>query len=189
MNKSYFIAFLYLLPCLVFSAPVVNEQYNLYKINGSTSSDLRKELSAHGPVINGEHFDAQVNWYINWYYYWNNQPQHRSCKITRVEIKVKIDHSMPHWDNEEAASSNLQLKWNNYLKNLTIHEQGHADNGLKAAQEIEQALLDTPAMLNCVSLKKLLDDRAYAIIKKHNDWDSNYDEKTHHGRTQGATFP
>lgn len=180
--------FIIALSTQVVAMPIINEHYNYYKINGSTSQDLRKELSAQGPIINGEHFDAQVKWYINWYYHWSN-PRQNACQVTGVEIKVRITHSMPKWENEENAESSLQIKWDNYLKNLTRHEQGHADNGLKAAQEIEQALLNTPAMPNCRHLKKRLDDTAYAIIQKHNQWDSNYDATTQHGKTQGATFP
>lgn len=188
MNKSYFIIIFCALSSLAYSMPLVDEQYNYYPINGTTSKELRQKLSAQGPIINGEHFDAQVNWYINWNYYWNNQPPGQ-CQITSVKIKIKIRRAMPKWENEEKANSNLQVKWDKYLKNLSFHEQGHANNGLLAAQEIEQALLNTPAMPNCKQLKKLLDDTAYSIIEKHNQWDSYYDAQTQHGRAQGASFP
>ncbi|RUR05892.1 DUF922 domain-containing protein [Legionella sp. km772] len=171
-----------------FSNPVVSEYHSYYKIKGSTSQDLRKELSAQGPVLNGEHFDAKVNWSINWYYQCtrNSQNDHQ---INRVHVKLRIDHFMPQWGNREFAEHHLKIKWDNYLKNLTTHEQGHADNGLKAAQEIEALLINTPPLPTCKILKKHLDENIYAIIKNHNQWDSNYDLITQHGKTQGASFP
>ena len=189
MIKICFIVFFLLLPVSGFSTALINENYNYYTINGSTSSELRKVMSERGPLIDGKHFDAQVSWHINWYYYWKENSGQNNCKISQVTIKLKLARSMPQCENTESADPKLQKLWANYLKHLALHEQGHADNGLKAAQEIEETLLQTPAQPSCKQLKKLLDAQAYAIIKKHNQWDSTYDSTTHHGQTQGAIFP
>jgi predicted secreted Zn-dependent protease len=187
MKKLYFIIIALTYASFTLAKPVVNHEYKYYPITGSTSAELRQQMSNNGPIIDGSHFDAKVNWHINWYYHWTDY--HSNCSITSLDITVLINHVMPEWLNEQSTSSEKQLQWKTYLNNLKIHEQGHADNALRAAQVIESAVLQAPAMPNCKTLKNTLDNISYQIIKKHNEWDITYDKQTHHGRTQGAVYP
>lgn len=191
MTKIQFILTpaLLLISSLLSATPTVDEQRTYYPIHGSNSQELRAQMNTLGPLIGGNHFDAQVNWFIHWNCHWYHDLGKQNCAITSVDVSVLINHSMPQWENAAASDKATQTQWNNYLSHLELHESGHATNGKQAADEIEKALMNTGPKPTCDELKNELDTTAQNLIKKHEAWDVAYDTKTEHGRSQGAVFP
>jgi predicted secreted Zn-dependent protease len=173
----------------LFASPIISEQTVYYKVVGENRSDLRKQLNELGPITKNERYDAQVTWSISWTYNWSAPANKKSCKIDEVHVIATIQMTLPQWEDELLFDIDLQSQWDDYLKNLITHEQGHVENGKKAAQEVEEVLLQVPEQYNCDLLNSEIDRVANKIINTHNDWDVTYDKDTQHGKTQGAVFP
>lgn len=178
-----------LFPSALQATPVIQEQYDYYSVLGNNVQSLREAMAQLGPSINGQHFDAEVKWHITWHFTWLNRSVNTMCAVNKVNVTVRIYRIMPKWGNEALGSLDLQEKWDTFQKNLTIHEQGHVTNATLAGEEIEKALLNTLPKTTCNELERVLNATGKAIIKKHNQWDVQYDAQTQHGRTQGAQFP
>ncbi|MFW2570237.1 DUF922 domain-containing Zn-dependent protease [Legionella sp. 29fVS95] len=191
MKRLFFSSFLiFFFSNAAFSSYSINEVKNYYQISGNTEQTLREQMGELGPVIKGLHYDAQTIWYVTWNYNWHyNHPSQNPCYVKNVTVSVNVTSILPAWSNQNSSTPYLQNKWNTYLNNLSKHEEGHGNNGKRAAMEIEQALLNTPAMPNCNALKAELNMKAKEIISKHNTWDTQYDMDTNHGKNQGAIFP
>lgn len=170
--------------------PAIHENQSYYSISGRNAADLRTQINALGPVINGKHFDSKTSWHVNWRYEWHyDNPSQSPCYVTRVVVTADIVTTAPMWVNKSVADMLLQNKWDTYLVNLKNHENGHINNGKRAAIEIENAMLNMPPKSNCRELNAALDNKGYEIIHEHNLWDIQYDADTNHGRNQGARFP
>ncbi|HHF7347365.1 TPA: DUF922 domain-containing Zn-dependent protease [Legionella feeleii] len=191
MKRLFFSSFLlFFFSNAAFASYTINEVKNYYQISGNTEQTLREQMGELGPVIKGHHYDAQTIWYVTWNYNWHyNHPSQNPCYVKNVTVSANVTSILPAWSNQNSSTPYLQNKWNNYLNNLIKHEEGHGNNGKRAAMEIEQALLNTPAMPNCNVLKTELNMKANEIISKHNAWDTQYDMETNHGKNQGAIFP
>jgi predicted secreted Zn-dependent protease len=111
-----------------------------YDIRGSTEEDLRQQMNWLGPVgLDGKTHMGFCEW--------------------EGEVSLKITMTLPRWTPPENAAPNLIAKWDNFVKNLAKHENGHAI--------IARANAGSP------NIQGLSDA---------------YDAETNHGANQGVSF-
>jgi predicted secreted Zn-dependent protease len=180
----------FFLNATVFAMPQIYQTRHYYQIRGFTADDLRNQMNSLGFLENNQRYDAKTSWCINWHSdcYCSGSSQNQ-CYANSAQVTVHISTTLPEWENQYSAHSSLQAKWQNYIARLSIHEQGHEENGKETAFDMEKELLNVPPMPNCQSLQAALTRIAQQIIQQHNQWDVNYDQSTQHGRMQGAIFP
>lgn len=78
-----------------------------YDIRGSTEEDLQQQMNWLGPVgLDGKTHMGYCEW--------------------EGEVSLKITVTLPRWTPPENADPNLIAKWDNLVKNLAKHENGHA---------------------------------------------------------------
>ncbi|WP_088891747.1 DUF922 domain-containing Zn-dependent protease [Leptolyngbya ohadii] len=167
----------------------VSVRYDFYPIDGRTADELRSQMLEYSPVkdASGNSFDALTHWHIQWNFRFNRT--RNSCSARAVNTRLDVTFTMPQWKAAQPISSALQSEWDEYMKALTLHEDGHKKNGVEAAQAVLQALKQLPPYSNCRDLEKAAQQTADRIITAHNQRDIDYDRATGHGRTQGAVFP
>lgn len=129
---------------------------HFYDIAGNTGGELSDAMERDGP----HGYWAYTTWRVHW---------SGSCKVS-----VRIDYTMPHWRDRDAAPAALREAWDRMLKNLWRHEKGHAQHGLKAAAEIEAS--------HCAGDPHDVTDKWIGV-------DKAYDEETDHGARQGVRLP
>ena len=158
-----------------------------YKLTGSSESDLRHEMDVEGPVDHSTHFDAHTNWYLKWSYPFDNSSG--QCATGPVTVSLEITYQLPEWDGDPSAPPALTDKWRRYEQALQAHEDGHAEHGRDAADEVERTLTALPPASDCPTMDRIANAKAQAIIDAHAQDDVAYDRDTQHGATQGARFP
>ncbi len=165
-----------------------NARVEHYDVRGATAAQLRTEMSARGPVgPGGGRFDGYTRWYVSWRYAFRSG--NSQCAIDRVTTDVKVTTTLPRWADEARADGALRDQWRRYLAALTQHEDGHAQNGLGAARDIDAAIARLPAESNCDAMSARANAAGQAILRQYNQRDLDYDRDTGHGRSQGAVFP
>jgi predicted secreted Zn-dependent protease len=158
-----------------------------YKITGNTAAGLRQQMNADGPLDHDKHFDAHTEWNVRWTY-----PFDRSgggCSTGPVTVTLTITYHFPEWGDESDGSRPLIDKWHKYLQALETHEDGHAEHGREAADDIIGELSGLPPADACPTMDGIANAKAQAIIGRYAAEDVDYDRDTNHGATQGATFP
>jgi predicted secreted Zn-dependent protease len=138
------------------------------------------------PGYPGEVFDGYTKWQIYWTY-----PRITStgCSTGGVTVTLTVEITLPHWVNKNDGSTELQNKWNSFLKNLTDHENTHKQYAFDAASDMYGKLNSIAVYPNCTELDKAVDLAANSILDGLNAKDDKFDAYTNHGRNQGVSFP
>lgn len=150
-----------------------------YRVQGNAALEVRSALKTKGPGG----WDAYTYWHVDWRYVY--QPSAGRCSIGEVATQLTITVTMPVLDTDNAA---LKAAFAQYLVHLQAHEDGHAENGRRAARKIDAAIVDLTAA-TCDELGRVANALGHRIIEETAAADKAYDAATDHGRTQGAIFP
>lgn len=182
MKKSLIIAALSFYIPSAFAALDVQTEHETYGIKGSSVAELKQQMRKKGP----RGYFAYTSWDIRFNYGYLRQ--NGSCSLDQVKVDLKTVYTMPEFKNYDDADNELKQKWDFFIKNLQTHEDGHAQNGLGAARDIDAMLTSLPAMNNCEALNQVANQKASAIIRQYNARDIQYDAQTEHGIKQGAVI-
>ncbi len=168
--------------------PVVTETYDYYEIRGNDEKELRRQMNQNGTKWNdGKTYDSVTSWNVNWDYGYDSAPQ--GCKVNSFRTILKITFRYPKWLRTAGAPQPLADKWDNYMKKLVVHENGHRDLAVAAAAKISRAVSELPAAPSCADLDREVRAVGLEIAGKLNKDEVEYDATTKHGRTQGVVFP
>jgi predicted secreted Zn-dependent protease len=85
-------------------------------------------------------YDALTSWYVYWNCQWEKSDNY--CTITSVTTSVHVIFTLPEWIDYDSGKGKLKKRWDKYYRALIDHENGHQDNGIKAAKEIEKSDLE-----------------------------------------------
>jgi predicted secreted Zn-dependent protease len=168
--------------------PVVTEQYEYYDVKGDDVETLRCEISKNGcKWSDGKKYDSVTTWRIKQQYDCERGPQ--TCSAESFKATIDIVFRYPKWVRDENAPKSLVEKWDRYLKNLVIHENGHRDMAVEAAEELSRAVAALPPASSCTKLDRSVRALYSEHMQKLRENEQRYDAATNHGLTQGAVFP
>jgi len=106
-----------------------------------------------------------------------------------LEIKTSIAITVPQWDPTSEAEDRLKQRWQLYEAALLAHEDGHKRIALAAAKEIKTRLKKLKPASTCAQLEAVINRTANKVIEEFRQREKVYDERTNHGRAEGAVFP
>jgi predicted secreted Zn-dependent protease len=169
------------------AAPSINIQTRFYQISGNDPESVRQEVQIKGPRgRDGTGYHASTQWNLKWGYRWIESASR--CRISSVEVDIDVTYQLPELVNRSQLPESFLQRWDRYYQALYRHEQQHKDYGVKAAQELEQTLLDT-SLRPCSSLESDLTARAQAVLDKYQQLEHQYDVETDHGIKEGIVLP
>ena len=167
--------------------PLVRLHTSFYYIDGTSATVLAGQLDQHGPAgSDGKRYPARTRWDIQWKF--KHEQKGTVCSMTDVAIAVGVAQTMPKWRGEEKGATGLKALWTKFAEALQRHEDGHKEHGMKAAKEIEAAVLAVKPASNCEDLELAANTAAQTVVMKYQALDEEYERKTDHGRNQGATL-
>lgn len=167
------------------AAPSRGPVYTPYAISASTAEELIAQMSRLGPPQqDGRRFPGGASWRLNWQY---STTQHGSrCRIGQLRVNLETTITLPQWQQRDQADPELGAEWDAFLAQLDVHEQGHVQHGMEAAEEVRHALNGMSG--SCSALAEQANQRGTQIVEQYNQRDRDYDQQTRHGRTQGAVL-
>lgn len=168
--------------------PVVTEKYEYYEIRGSSEQELRSQMLKNGCTWeDGKKYDSVTSWSWTWDYGTGHTSQ--TCSADDFAIALEITFRLPKWVRTDDVPQPLVDKWDGYLKNLTMHENGHRDRVMDAALELSGAVARLPRALTCSDRDRKVRALNSKITAQLNEAQQAYDATTDHGAKQGALFP
>ena len=154
-----------------------------YVVSGSTPGDLMTEMEAKcPPMVAGEKCWATTSWNVTWTYRW--QSAGGTCRITEAAAHVAIVQTYPEWWDPSAGSPRLRDSWEGMLSGLHTHEDGHAENGVRAAEEIASRIRKLAPKEDCEDFDHAATRLGYEIAATYRAKDREFDSATNHGATQ-----
>ena len=165
----------------------VNTNTEEYTISGDTADELVRSMDRAGPMDQpiGRR-SGHTQWHVDYHYRYERSAQ--GCRTRPVSTQVNISYEMPHWATETNARPSLQTEWDRYLAALWVHEQGHGDHGIQAANDIKAELEALPPEADCEAAGARANAVAHEIRERYAQIDVDYDRQTKGGKTQGARF-
>jgi len=170
------------------SPPVVSEQYEYYEIKGNNEQELRNQMCRNGcKFTDGKKYDSLTTWRVKLDYGYDRAA--KTCAADSVKVNVAINFRYPKWVRTDDAPPQLVAKWDNYMKNLVMHENEHRDIAVAAANELSKAVSALPPASSCTELDQQVRAMSRERLEKLNVDEKKLDETTSHGKTEGAMFP
>lgn len=157
-----------------------------YDISGATLAELNMAARRAGPVsqATGARVWGMCTWQITWQY--STAGGQGKCAVDKFSIKLSSVLDLPRWTNRDAASGALQAEWERFSAALRRHEDGHKDNGVRAANDLAGRLRALPPEKTCADLGTKIRALGERLTAEYRLLDQSYDRATGHGATQGA---
>ncbi|HVY05017.1 MAG TPA: DUF922 domain-containing protein [Burkholderiales bacterium] len=167
--------------------PIVRMHTSYYYIDGPSATVLAAQVDQTGPVgADGKHYAGKTSWDAQWRF--AKEQKGNVCVVTKAQVAIGISQVMPRWRGEDKGSDSLRAAWTKFTQALQRHEDEHKEHGMKAAKEIEAAILATRPASNCEALTDTANDAARMVVEKYQKLDEELDRRTDHGRSEGATL-
>ncbi len=186
MHKRQWLCLVLGIALLAPALAAVHEElsYTTYSSAQLAGRTVRQSLRAVSPIKEGNQvFLGHTKWHVSWKFRWWRANQ--TCKITSVDVNVKATITLPELLDADEAT---QAKFAVYLQALRSHELGHYQHALTIGREIDRAILALPTFDNCAALESRANQLGYKILADHRLDDAEYDARTEHGKTQGASL-
>jgi predicted secreted Zn-dependent protease len=168
--------------------PIVIEKYDYYEVGGCCEKDIQCDLKQKCiKWSDGKKYDSITSWKVKWDYGYDRAPE--TCSVDSFRVTVAISFRFPKWARPGDAPQQLVDKWDSYMKNLVIHENGHRDMAVEVATELSSAVADLPPALTCAEIDREVQKLSRTYMMKLKEDEKEYDAATNHGHTQGAVFP
>jgi predicted secreted Zn-dependent protease len=148
----------------------------MYDVTGANSAELSNAMQKDGP----KNFWAYTNWSISWSHT-TEADGNGVCKLKDAAISLNVKMTLPRWANAPEPSDARRRSWDEMIAALRKHEQGHANNGVRAANAVSSAILAAPAQTSCEALDGVIDKTSKEIVKAYRKADKDYDRVTNHG--------
>jgi predicted secreted Zn-dependent protease len=167
---------------------VVNEKTEYYEVCGGCEKDVQSELRVKCiKWTDGKRYDSVTNWKVKWDYGHSQAPQ--TCTAESFVVTVDIVYRLPKWVRTGEVSRTLVEKWDRYMENLMMHEKGHRDRAVAAAEELTRMVAELPSARTCAELDRVVNTQCKTRLDKLIEDQKTYDADTCHGVLQGAEFP
>ena len=177
---------------LIWAAPVPADPLtrihtSYYYVDGASASVLAAQIDRTGPAgADGKRYAGKTKWDVQWKF--NHDQRGETCTIKQVAVAIGIAQTLPKWRGEAKGAAALRTRWRQFVEALARHEDGHKQHGVAAGKEVEAALMAAKPAGNCEDLAAAANAAAEAIVQRYQKLDEDYDRKTGHGRSQGATL-
>lgn len=151
----------------------VNTQISTYVIHGSTADQLRAQMNAKGPMMNGKHLDSKYEWYVNWHYdYYHSNGL---CGLTNLRVNVSIRETFPAWQDMDKADPALQNKFKAYFDYLQTYAKEYEQSGRAAGDAVANTLENLNPMGSCSEMGAYANQKANEIIDVYNQRDKDFE--------------
>jgi predicted secreted Zn-dependent protease len=160
------------------------EKYDFYHVHPYSKADILISLNQATPISeNGEKFHGYAYSSVKWNFRWKYNS--KSCWITSVDTDVNTAYTLPKLGTNIVDVNEI---WEQWYPKLVLHEKGHHKLAVKMAKKIESAISDMPAETNCSALEKKANAIGHGYISELDVLNKQYDQRTSHGKTQGASL-
>ena len=88
----------------------------------------------------GKTYDALTTWNVKWNYGYDSSAT--GCVAQAFNATVDITFRYPRWIRGNDAVEPLATKWDTYMNNLILHENGHRDMAVQQTADFVRAVTE-----------------------------------------------
>lgn len=163
------------------------EHAKFYELTGASAQELIAQMKEAGPLgKDGKRYFGKTDWTIHWRYHY--EARGGSAILTRVSVTTDVTTIMPRRQAPANAGDRMAKEWVRFLAALAVHERGHAENAQRHAKHLYAVLHDHGPFASAQDLEAFVKTQGDKCITDAQTADVEYDKRTGHGNTQGATL-
>jgi predicted secreted Zn-dependent protease len=150
-----------------------------YPVEGRNARIIRQNMNRVRPrEASGEAFDALTTWQFSsrW------KTQGGQCLPQTIEVKVTVGVTLPQLTHYDRLSRSDRQKWDRYFAALVQHETNHVRIAITGSQLMQEQLRQSAS---CEGLEAVGRELAEGVAQASRA----YDDRTDHGKREGAVFP
>jgi predicted secreted Zn-dependent protease len=159
---------------------------NYYSVTGAVPREIRQSINRSRPWKSST-TDALTSWRVEWRF--AVVPTSGGCRCSAFSTTTTIAITMPRWMLPAGVDPSAKARWERYIRALGEHENGHAQLALAAAAEMQKRIKALGEQPDCEGLRSRINDTGNAVLEDFRKRENDYDERTKHGATQGASLP
>ncbi|HLT48502.1 MAG TPA: DUF922 domain-containing protein [Rubricoccaceae bacterium] len=157
-----------------------------YDVQGRSEQDLLQAMLRQGPSWEGHRYFGLTQSEVR-YTYWK-QESVTGCVLSNIAVYLKITVTLPRWQPTPGTPYAMERNWRQFERALRNHEDGHRRLAEEEAEMIRRMLTGLRAP-SCAGVDALAEQQAAQIQQSYGGLNRAYDERTEHGRSQGALWP
>lgn len=166
--------------------PVITEKITTYQVSGQTSKAVRADINAkRKAAAGGAGFDSVNRWQTHWNF--RTVSTAEGCTLSDIVVRLDIEIVIPELG--PAVPAALRQRFEAYIEKLMVHERGHSTYSVAAAREIDARLRALGPLPTCMEMSAAARELGHSLLEEGRQADKDYDARTRHGATQGATYP
>lgn len=168
----------------------VNRTETFYDVTGRSERALLRDLTRRGPRVGAERRFGRTAWTARWEiaYHEPAPGSDAPCRMRRADVYLDVQVTLPRWNAPAEAPAALRRNWSSFTDALAFHEREHRESIVSAGRRVVRALEGLKAP-SCAALEEQAHTEAQAIVEEARAYNRRFDERTDHGRTQGARWP
>ncbi|XOV78372.1 MAG: DUF922 domain-containing protein [Aestuariibacter sp.] len=159
---------------------------NHYFVRPSQGQTLQEAVYNSSPISrDGKVYYGQTQWTVSPTFRYMTRGN--LCYLSDIEIQLKVKFMLPklHLDHPEP---DIESRFERFYRALQVHEIGHQALGQEAAQTIADKLDNMVPHYDCEQLANIAKSHVAETIKHYKQRNSDYDQETQFGKTQGAVI-
>lgn len=149
----------------------------LYPVKGDSTQQIKRALLKHGPKDQyGFKRYGMTRWLIKW---------NINEKTREVSVSYGIRVILPNLEIKNNHKNSFLQKWNKFSEAIIQHEQHHANRAVQTARTIK-VTLSSIIKNNPTTPITELNQVAFKLIRRNQEWDLAFDKETSHGKNKGV---
>jgi predicted secreted Zn-dependent protease len=157
-----------------------------YEVQGETRREVQESLRRHGREMEGSIAYGWTEWAVDVGYTVRRTDER--CRLTGPEVELRVTVHLPEWVPPAGADGADVVGFNQYVRRIRHHEEGHVDIARRAARDVYAALAEMPPG-GCDALRSRASAVSDSVLADARGRQDRYDRETDHGRAQGAAWP
>ena len=172
-------------------AVAMTASYVCYDATGGTVREITASMKANParpkdtPDLVGQEFSAALTATTS-RLTWSGSNAAGICSATSVAATLEVTFTYPRWLPPSNPAPEVVQRWNAYIGDLQLHEGGHQQIGIDAADDAV-GRVKALRIANCTqaTFDAVATQAWQAAMQAGREADLSYDAVTHHGLTQG----
>lgn len=157
-----------------------------YTIEGNSARELRAQMNRLGPPDDaGKRHHGNTHWDIRWRGDYHRTP--KGCAITNIRVTLALRVTLPRWTPGPSAPRALVETWTRYIGALRLHELGHVDISIAAADEMRRVLESNRRGPDCPAAEATMNAAGRKVLDDLRRRQKLYDRETDSGGKQGTS--
>jgi predicted secreted Zn-dependent protease len=137
-----------------------------FPIRGTTQRQMRDSMTQTAPYSEKRksHVWGQCRWWFEWDFKYLPGPT-GGCRVAEFTLTLNARMKLPKWVDANQADRDLRTRWDAFEQRLRQHEDGHKNNGIKAANDLARRIKAIGEFPDCAQLNaeiKKVGDRVWS---------------------------